>query len=47
MIKKVKLTRKQVKAYEKLSGFKTTGKVEVHSTDDKVMDLLDGLYSKM
>lgn len=45
MIKK-KLTKKQSKAYEKLSGIKTTGEVEIHSTDDKVMNLLDSLYLK-
>lgn len=35
-IKKIRLTPKQVKAYEKMSGFKTNGNVVLEITDDKV-----------
>lgn len=43
MIKKVKLTKKQVKVYEELSGFKTTGNVELHITDDATWKLYEQL----
>jgi hypothetical protein len=33
-VKKVKLTPKEVRAYELASGFETTGSVEIHITDD-------------
>lgn len=45
-MKKKKLTKKQVKAYEKLSGIQTTGEVYSLTTSNEVMDLLEGLYLK-
>lgn len=39
MIIKTKLTPEQVKVYEEMSGFETTGEVEQYMTDDKTFDL--------
>lgn len=43
MIKK-KLSKEGVKAYEKMSGFETTGAVELHMPSKQTLDLLDKLY---
>jgi hypothetical protein len=42
--KKTKYTPAQVKAYEKISGSKTTGEVYAQATDKKVQQVLDALY---
>jgi hypothetical protein len=43
-MKSYKLTRKQVKAYEKMAGFKTTGDVRTFIASKKTLVLLDNLY---
>ena len=45
MVKVVQLTPEQVKAYEEMSGFETTGDVKLYIQDDAVMDLYESLVA--
>lgn len=44
-VKKVKLTPKEVEAYEKASGFKTTGDVTLSTADDETFKLMEELLA--
>lgn len=47
MLKKTKLSPKEVKAYEEMSGFKTTGEVYIQTHDKKTQAKIDKIMEEL